>query len=234
MPALTKYWSDFISLIYPHTCEGCNTDNLGNDKLLCWKCTNELPLTHFEKHRNNLTEDLFTGRIPLQMASSFLFFGKESLAQHLIYQVKYKGNKELGVVLGQMMGQALKNAGWQGDIDLIVPLPLNKKKETTRGFNQAELLARGIGEILEKPVEPVAVVRTKFTQTQTRKSREQRWENVAEVFDLTESHNLDNKHVLLVDDVVTTGATLEACGQILLKTPGLKLSIATLAFASKI
>ena len=231
---ITKYWNDFVSIFYPRTCLGCGGDGLDAEQMICWSCINQLPVTGFEKQPNNLVADLFTGRIPVQMATGFLFFGKESLVQHLIHRVKYKGNRELGILLGNMIGKAMLDAGWQDFIDVVVPLPLNNKKQAKRGFNQAELLAKGISEIMNLPMEPVAVIRSKYTETQTKKSREQRWQNVAEVFDLLDNHALDNKHVLLVDDVVTTGATLEACGQVLLQTPGLKLSIATLAFASKI
>jgi len=231
---MNKYWNDFFSLIYPQTCMGCGSDNLGDKQVLCWPCTTELPLTFFEKHRGNLVEELFVGRIPLQMASAYFYFSKSSIIQHLIHKVKYKGNRELGVHLGAMMGQAMLEAGWNETIDMVIPLPLNKKKEIKRGFNQAALLAKGISQTLGKPMADVAVARIKYTETQTKKSREQRWENVADVFGLMDNHDLENKHVLLVDDVVTTGATLEACGQVLIKIPGLKLSMATLAFASKI
>lgn len=229
-----KYLQDFASLFYPRTCAACGGDGLDDGQMICWGCINQLPLTGFEKQPDNLVAELFAGRMQVQSATAFLFFGKESLVQHLIYRLKYKGNIELGILLGNMMGKAMVDAGWHHTMDAIVPLPLNRKKEAKRGFNQAEILAKGIGQAMGKPVEPVAVIRSKFTETQTRKSRAQRWDNVAEVFDLLQNHSLDNKHVLLVDDVVTTGATLEACGQVLLKTPGLKLSIATLAFASKI
>ncbi|MES2772954.1 MAG: ComF family protein [Bacteroidota bacterium] len=229
-----KYLNDFAALIYPRTCVACGSDVLDAAQMICWGCINELPLTGFEKHPHNLVADLFTGRLPVERASSFLFFGKESIVQHLIHRLKYKGNIDLGILLGQMMGKAMVEAGWQQWVDVIVPLPLNSRKQAKRGFNQAEILAKGIAATMNRPMEPVAVIRSKFTETQTRKSREERWENVAEVFDLLDNHSLDSKHVLLVDDVVTTGATLEACGQVLLKTPGLKLSIATLAFASKI
>ena len=229
-----RYLKDFGALLYPRTCVACGSDGLETNQLICWSCISQLPLTNFEKQPDNMVADLFTGRISVQLATAFLFFGKESLVQHLIHRFKYKANLDLGVLLGKMMGKSMLEAGWQDAIDVIVPLPLNKKKQAKRGFNQAEILAKGIGEAMNKPVEPVAVIRSKFTETQTRKSRADRWQNVAEVFDLLDNHTLDNKHVLLVDDVVTTGATLEACGQVLLQTPGLKLSIATFAFASKI
>lgn len=231
---IKQYWNDFISLAYPHNCSGCGIDLANINQLLCWSCINALPLTDFEKKENNLVENLFIGRIKIKKATSLLYFGKDSLTQQLIHQIKYKNNKSLGIELGKMMGQIMLSSHRYNDIDVIVPLPLNKKKETLRGYNQAAILSLGIGEILQKPVESVAIIRTKFTETQTKKSRVQRWKNVEEVFELNNTAALENKNVLLVDDVVTTGATLEACGHALLKANGIQLSFATLAFASKI
>ena len=168
----------------------------------------------------------------MQGAASLLFFIKESLTQQLLHQLKYRNRQDVGLYLGKRMGKAVLNAGW--DIDCIVPLPLNRLKQAKRGFNQAQVLASGISDMLQKPVENVAIIRTRNNATQTKKNRVERWENVNEVFDLHDDHSLQGKHVLLVDDVVTTGATLEACGQVLLQIPGVKLSIATAAFASKI
>ena len=167
-----KYFKDFGALLYPRNCVACGSDGLETDQLICWACISQLPLTNFEKQPDNMVAELFTGRMPVQMATAFLFFGKESLVQHLIHRFKYKANLDLGVLLGKMMGKAMLEAGWQDAIDVIVPLPLNKKKQAKRGFNQAEILAKGIGEAMNKPVEPVAVIRSKFTETQTRKSRE--------------------------------------------------------------
>jgi ComF family protein len=230
---LTQYFSDFIStLIYPHNCCGCGHHLSSTDQVLCWRCINELPLTGFESKQRNPIDSVFAGRIPLQHAASLLFFIKESLTQQLLHQLKYKNRQDVGLYLGRRMGKAIQDAGWE--IDCIVPLPLNRKKQARRGFNQAEVLAKGISEILGKSIENVAIIRTKNNATQTKKNRQERWENVSEVFDLHDAHNLQGKHVLLVDDVVTTGATLEACGQILLQIDGVKLSIATAAFASKI
>ena len=194
----------------------------------------ELPRTGFEKYTNNAVEKFFYGRIPLQHAFSWLYFNKGSLVQHIIHQFKYRDNKALGIYAGQLMGEAMQQNHWHQQVDAVVPLPLNKKKLLKRGYNQAALLSEGLAAVLNKPVEAVAVVRTKFTETQTRKTRMQRWNNVEDVFDLEDTHSLQNKHVLLVDDVVTTGATLEACGQKLLQVPGLTLSVATLAVALRI
>jgi ComF family protein len=227
---ITNYFHDFLSIIYPHNCAACGNDVLGKSHLLCWNCLNSLPLTGFETQPNNLVSQLFAGRIPVEMATAFLFFSKDSSVQHLVHQVKYKSQKELGHYLGTLMGHSFQQADWE--IDLIIPVPLNKKKAAKRGFNQARILADGISEVLQRPVAEVAVVRSKFTETQTKKSRISRWQNVEDVFELGDAAGLENKRVLLVDDVVTTGATLEACGQELLKIPGLKLNIGALAFAS--
>lgn len=230
---ITNYFEDFLSIIYPHNCAACGNDVLGKSHLLCWNCINSLPLTGFEAQPSNLVSQLFSGRIPIEMATALLFFSKDSKVQHLIHQVKYKGKKDLGYYLGTLMGNAIQQANWN-EIDLIVPVPLNRKKAVKRGFNQAKILADGISKVLQIPVAEVAVVRSKFTETQTRKSRIGRWQNVEDVFELGNTDGLENKRVLLVDDVVTTGATLEACGQILLKIPGLRLSIGALAYASKL
>jgi ComF family protein len=230
---LTRYFSDFLTtLIYPHNCCGCGYHLPHTNQVLCWKCINQMPFTGFEKKPNNLVEQVFAGRMPLQRASSLLFFKKDSLTQQLLHQLKYRGRQDLGVYLGKLIGKAINDAGWE--IDCIVPLPLNKKKLAKRGYNQAEVLANGISEATGKPIEKVAVIRTKNNATQTNKNRVERWENVSEVFDLQIEYTLHNKHILLIDDVLTTGATLEACGQVLLQIPGAKLSIATAAFASKI
>lgn len=229
-----KYWNDFVSLIYPRICSGCGSDVLTDQHLLCWSCLHALPFTNFEHQRNNPVENIFTGRIPIEKASSLLYFGKNSIVQRLIHQLKYKGNKSLGTLLGNMIGEAIRNAGWQEQIDFIVPMPLNKRKEMRRGFNQAGILAAGVSEIISKPVATNAVIRNIFTETQTVKSRTERWKNMEQAFMLTDKNALENKHILLIDDIVTTGATLEACGQILLQAQNTTLSIATLAFASKI
>lgn len=230
---VTNYFQDFLSIIYPHNCAACGADVLGKRHLLCWNCLKSLPLTGFETQPTNLVSQLFVGRMPVEMASALLFFSKDSKVQHLIHQVKYKGKKDLGHYLGTLMGHAILQAHW-GELDFIVPVPLNKKKAAKRGFNQAKILADGISEVMQKPVAEVALVRSKFTETQTHKNRMSRWQNVEDVFELGDTKGFENKRVLLVDDVVTTGATLEACGQKLLQINGLRLKVAALAYASKL
>jgi ComF family protein len=231
---LPKFISDFARLIFPNNCAGCGEELFGSKNLLCWQCLKELPRTGFEKHENNPVAAIFYGRIPLQHAFSWLFYTKGSLAQMLIQQVKYRSNLDLGKYLGTIMAEAMLDANLYNDVDALVPLPLNRKKLAKRGYNQSMLICEGMSGVLGKPVETVAVIRSRFTETQTRKNRLQRWMNVEQVFDLKEAHNIERKHVLLVDDVITTGATMEACGHVLLQVPGLKLSLASLAMASKL
>ena len=231
---LPRFLTDFARLIFPKNCAGCGEELFGSDNLLCWQCLKELPRTGFEKHEHNPVAAIFYGRIPLQHAFSWLFYTRGSLSQMLIQQVKYRSNLELGRYLGSIMAEAMLEANLFNDVDALVPLPLNRKKLARRGYNQSMLICEGMSEVLGKPVETVAVIRSKFTQTQTKKNRLQRWLNVEQVFDLKEAHAIEGKHVLLVDDVITTGATMEACGQVLLQVPGLKLSLASLAMASKL
>jgi ComF family protein len=232
---LTKHIDAVANFLMPQTCPGCG-DLLPARKhhALCWRCLKSLPLTGFEKHDDNPVARMFYGRMPLQQASALLFFNAGTLTQQLVHQIKYKGHQDLGHYMGSLMAQSLLKTPWASTVDVLVPLPLNAKKLRRRGYNQSLLLAEGIAEVLQKPIENVAVVRTAYTQSQTRKTRLQRWTNVAEVFDLKAPERLQNRHVLLVDDVVTTGATLEACGQTLLQVPGLTLSVHCLAVASRI
>jgi ComF family protein len=150
--------------------------------------------------------------------------------QHLITQLKYGGNKKIGEYLGRVTGEFLQNSNRFSGIDYIIPLPLNIKKQQKRGYNQAAIIADGISTISKKPVLLNAVERNLFTETQTKKDRVDRWQTMQEVFTVTNEGVLENKHVLLVDDIVTTGATLEACGSKMLQVPGLKLSIASVCW----
>lgn len=232
--AVTKYLTDLSRLVFPHTCVGCGEELFADKNLLCWKCLAELPKTGFEKHPGNPVSTIFAGRLWLEHAFSWLFFNKGALSQHLIHQLKYKGNLELGRWMGAQMARSLMASPLYDGVDVLVPMPLNERKLKQRGFNQAQVICEGMAAYWQKPIETVAVIRSRYTQTQTRKSRLQRWTNVEHVFDLKDGHLLENKHALLVDDVITTGATMEACGQMLLKIPGLKLSVGSLAVALKV
>jgi len=191
-----------------------------------------LPVTNFHLHRHNPAEKVFMGRIAVENVSAYTYFNKQSVMQNLLHQLKYKGKKEIGLYFGRRMGEAFAGTDRYQEIDALVPLPLFFKREKKRGYNQAAMICEGIAEIMNLPVWNDVMVRRKNTETQTHKSRAERWENIEGKFELINAKKVEGKHVLLIDDVLTTGATLEACGLELLKAKGLKLSIATLAYTS--
>lgn len=231
MPLLKEIKDSLLHLAFPHVCEGCGTDNLQPEHLLCLRCMASLPSTNFHLHGNNPIEKIFWGRIPVTHATAQYYFTKESMMQHLMHQFKYKTNKDVGLFLGKLMGWAMKESDRFSHVNALIPLPLHKSKEHKRGYNQAAVLCEGISSVLDKPVLKEVVIRPEQTETQTKKGRVQRWQNMEGKFEIANSSAIENKHVLLVDDVVTTGATLEACDQELLKTKNVQLSIATLCFS---
>ena len=174
---------------------------------------------------------VFWGRVELFSATSYLFFNKGGSVQHLMHSLKYKSQKETGVYLGKLFGKDLLKSPLFNTIDLIIPVPLHPKKFHLRGFNQSEVIASGIGHVMEIPVECNKLIRLVNTDSQTRKSRYSRWENVRSAFGVENPEDISGKHVLLVDDVLTTGATLEACAATLLEIEGTRVSVATLAYA---
>ena len=212
---------------------GCGSDVLQDDHILCLRCSTNLPHTNFAKHANNPIEKIFWGRIPLVAAHSEFYFAKASLIQHLIHQLKYKGNQEIGEYLGELMGKSLLESNRYYTIDYLIPLPLYPDKERKRGFNQAAVICKGMSGIMNVPVLTGNVTRMRFTETQTKKHRTERWENVANSFLVRDKLQLQGKNLLLVDDVITTGATLEACGNAIMQAADVKLSIATLSMATR-
>ncbi len=233
MQILKNIFASTLHLFYPHVCTGCGSDLLQQDNLLCLHCINNLPHTNFAQHNNNPVEKIFWGRIPITAAHSEFYFSKEFLIQQLIHQLKYKNNTAIGFYLGELMGKILLNSNRFNNIDYLIPLPLYPDKEHKRGYNQATIICNGMSEVMNIPVLNDNVIRQKFTETQTRKHRTERWENVEGSFKIKNPETLKGKNILLVDDVITTGATLEACGSVILQTEGAKLYIATLAHAAK-
>jgi len=221
-----------LHLLFPHVCVGCGSDILSEQNILCMRCMNAMPETNFELHAGNPVEKIFWGRLPIINATAQFYFTKESLMQHLMHQFKYKGNKELGLQLGRIVGSQLLLSN-RFLVDALIPLPLFPAKEKRRGYNQATLICQGIAEYMNVPVLQNVIIRSQHTDTQTKKGRIERWKNIEGKFVLNKPETITNKHVLLVDDVVTTGATLEACGNELLKAPNSQLSIATLCMASR-
>lgn len=220
----------FIQLFYPHYCLGCGSDHLGLQQQLCSRCTHQLPATDFFNRSGNPIEKAFYGRIRVEQAAALYYFTKESLVQELIIQLKYRNNRHAGLFFGRMMGYALRSSDLYTDVDLLVPLPLNRIKEFKRGYNQAEVICEGIREVWNRPLLTKTVIRKKYTDSQTTQNRLSRWQNMEGVFEAIHPEKLEQQHILLVDDVITTGATLEACGQSILNIPGCRLSIAAAAY----
>ena len=232
MIKLKEIKKSFLHLLFPHVCTGCGNDILNEETVLCMRCIDAMPETNFEIHSNNPVEKNFWGRLPLAAATAQFYFTKESLMQHLMHQFKYKANKELGLQLGRMMGEQIRKSG-RFDVDALIPLPLFPIKEKRRGYNQATILCEGMAESMGIPVLDKIIIRPQHTETQTKKGRIERWKNMEGKFILSNPAAIRNKHVLLVDDVVTTGATFEACGNELLKAENMKLSLASLCVASR-
>ncbi len=217
-------------MFYPHNCIGCGSDIISEDNFLCLECINDLPHTNFAMHKNNAVEKKFWGRIAVASAMSEFYFSKGSIIQNMIHEFKYRGNKKAGYYFGKLMGKSLLNST-RFNIDVIVPLPLFERKEKARGFNQAEILSNGIAEMIGKPVIRKNVIRKIATETQTKKQRLERWKNVEGIFYVNNQAELEGKNILLVDDVITTGATIDACGSEILKIKDVTLNVASLAIA---
>lgn len=221
--------NDFFNLIFPKLCCGCNNALLKNEDIICVSCIVNLPKTNFHLDKENPVNKVFWGRVQIEMATSFYLFSKKSKVQNLLHQLKYKGVREVGFVVGKLFGYDLMESKHFKGIDFIVPVPLHKNKLKKRGYNQSEWIANGISESMNIPVNLESLYRKIDSQTQTKKGRYKRWENVGEIFGISNS-KLENKTVLLVDDVVTTGATIEACSQVLIKQ-NCKVFVATIAYA---
>lgn len=222
-----------LHLFFPETCLGCGSDAITEYQPLCIQCNHRLPVTDFWKIRGNATEKILSGRVPFTDAASHYFFTQQSLIQQLLHHLKYKGRQDIGEFLGRKMGEALLESGRFKNIDALVPMPLHKQKLKKRRYNQAAVLCNGIASVTQLPVLENIIVRISAAGSQTTRNRLERWENIAGSFQVPEATAAYGKHLLLVDDVITTGATIEACSAALLKAPGTRLSVCTLACAMK-
>jgi ComF family protein len=205
---LRKLSNQIFSLFYPNLCAGCHVDLVRHEKIICLSCWETLPKTNFHLREKNPVAQKFWGKINIQHATSFYYFNKEGRLQQILHALKYRKQFDVGI-----------------------PIPLSKEKMRTRGYNQSESIALGLSAVLNIPVQINAVLRVKNTASQTNKNIAERMENVKDAFAVQDAEKLKNKHVLLIDDVLTTGATLEACARELLTIENCKISIATIAYA---
>lgn len=225
----TGILEDFISLIYPRYCRACLNSLVKGEELICSHCLLEMPKSYYHLQHDNPFYQKFRGRLPVRHVMTLYKFVKESRVQQVLHSLKYKQQPELGEMLGRVYGYDLADANYRNCFDLIVPVPLHPSRRMLRGYNQSEEFGRGLGHILEIPCQDTYMKRDSRTESQTHKSKLSRWENVNRIFKVVDPEQILKKRVLLVDDVVTTGATLEACGQALLDAGCRELSIACIA-----
>ena len=221
-----------LQALFPTTCVCCDDVLVQGERQICLQCLTTLTATRYSAHDDNHTERLLTGRIPFVHATSIYAFRQNSHVQKIVHAMKFQSNSDLCLFMGRQMGLELLHSGRFDDIDLLVPVPLHWWRRLRRGYNQSELLCRGIGEILHRPVNTRALVRHRHTRQQSRQAAANREQNVQDAFRLRHPDDLRGKHILLVDDVLTTGATLVSCCDALSKLNNLKISIATLTIAS--
>jgi ComF family protein len=230
MSYIYDFWDDFISLLFPRLCYACGNHLMRNENLICTECYVVIPRTNYHKEKDNPVARLFWGRCMIEKAAAFSYYNKGSRIRNLIHNLKYKGVREIGYELGRIYGLSLEKAGFMSDIDMIIPVPLHPDKMRIRGFNQSEIISLGIASSSQLPVDTKSLGRTIVSATQTKRSRYERWTNVEGIFQVTDPQTIIGKHILLVDDVITTGSTIESCSNELLKIEGVKVSVVALAF----
>lgn len=222
---------DFIRLIFPLSCCVCGEPLVEGEPGICARCLMRLPLAMVPSSPDNYVSRRVAGRVPAMHATSLLLFQHGNATQTILHQIKYRNNQPLALTMGRQMGLLLSADSQFGDIDMLVPVPLHRRKQKIRGYNQSMLLCKGIAQTFPRDISDGDIVRTRYTQTQTRKTRLQRVDNMSGVFSVANPEAFRNKHILLVDDVITTGATLDACWQAFKGITGVSVSIASLAIA---
>lgn len=228
---LRQLLADFLFLFFPATCQACGESLVSGEHSICSGCLYDLPVTDFQLDPQNRVARIFWGRVPCSAAMAMMRFSKGSKVQRLIHSLKYRSQFALGLRLGNLLGERLRDVRPYQDCDLILPVPLHPRQERKRGYNQSAGIAKGIAQVTGMPVNSSALIRQTSTRSQTRKNRYERFENMLSVFAVAHPEAVQDKNILLVDDVVTTGATLEACAQLLLLAGAKQVTIAVLAFA---
>ena len=224
-------FKNIINLFFPPVCAGCHSFLLSNENVICTICRHNIPLTNHHLNPENETFKKFYGRIPVEHSSALLYFHKKGIVQELIHNLKYKGQEEIGTVLGEWYAEDIKNSAIIQSVDEIIPVPLHKRKLRERGYNQVTNFGLALSKNLNIPYDPNILARNIYSKTQSKKTLLHRSDGIDTIFDVNFSKKDHNKHFLLIDDVITTGSTLEACSHALLKIPGAKISIVCMAMA---
>lgn len=228
---MKSLFTNLLNLLYPNLCLICNESLMRGEEIICMKCLMEMPKTFYHLQSDNPVEKRFWGKVPIHRATSYFHFYKDSPFRKLLHELKYHGNKEIGQVIGRYAAADLLHTPEFSTVDVIVPVPLHPRKYAQRGYNQSEWIAKGLSEVLEKPLDTTHLIRIKENTTQTRKMVFERYQNTKGIFALKDKSVFCRQHVLLVDDVLTTGSTLEACVSALMETDYITISIFTLAIA---
>jgi len=229
---MLQFLKDFVSLFYPEVCLVCGEGLAEKEGFIGTSCLYKLPKTDYHYNPANSLYKAFYGRAEIAAAAAYCYYAKGSMVQDLVHEIKYNGKKELGTCFGKWYGADLKNASPFSELDFIIPVPLHPKKLKRRGYNQSTYFAEGLSQAMDVSVLPYAITRLKDTKTQTNKSRFSRWENVKDVFAIANKEQLLNKNVLLVDDIITTGATMEACIHVLNAIPVASVSVASIGYVT--
>ena len=229
---LNTLLTDFIALLYPEVCIGCGNAIKQSEQMICFPCSIDLPITHYEKIPDNPVEKLFWYKTQIEEATSGYFFSKKSRIQNIIHSFKYKGNSEAAIFMGNELGKMIIKSDRFKTIDLIIPVPLHSRKLKIRGYNQAEKIAEGLSNALDIPMNTDSLIRHQFNTTQTKKALFNRWTSVKSIFEVIQPQTISGKHILLIDDVITSGSTIESCAQQVLNVPKTKVSLASIAVAT--
>ena len=231
LKVLNRMLQNLINLFFPKVCLACTNALADNEVSLCTSCRHDLPVTNFHFDKSDEVKKVLYGRVKIENGTSLLRFQKKGIVQHLIHNLKYKGHQEVGEFLGGWLGEELKTVDEYKDVDIVIPVPLHKRKLRKRGFNQVTQFAKEIADSLNATYSDSVLIKINDTKSQVNKSRLARWTDSNEIFSIQNLDKINNKHILLVDDLITTGATIEACSNQLLKAKNVKISVATMAIA---
>ncbi|MBO4778832.1 MAG: ComF family protein [Bacteroidales bacterium] len=233
MSFIVERLRELLQLFFPETCEVCGNALRYGEHLLCTDCLLDIPQIYLHNKERNPVEKMFAGQVQFERATAFFNYQKHTNYAHLIHKLKYQGRDDIGILLGEMFGVKLQESGFLDDIDAIVPIPLHPKRQRKRGYNQSQKIAEGISNITKTPIIADAIIRKIYTNTQTRKNKEERAENVQGIFEVINDKAFENKHILILDDVITTGATCISCAEMILQNSNVKsISFASVALAN--